>query len=263
MATALGWDVLFNGLPKQLQSVDRTKERLGHIEYRKAKQIIIDAANNGMSVEEIKTILDDECLVWNEEQRTKYINYILKEIGKFTMRKRKPRSPDIADQVRELVIQGVEAGKVNALIYKDVMDAGFDGYYSYSSLGSVCARVRKELGAPRGTKSCKRDGSPMSAKEYQRDLINHWTNKCQELLQTRANLTRDDLEYLAEKTAAMKDERLKECVATLIGWGDDERAELETFCAIALETMKSASAYKLREAARKVEIRYLHKNKGV
>jgi len=43
----------------------------------------------------------------------------------------------------------------------------------------------------------------------------------------------------------------------LIGWGDDERAELETFCAIALEVMKQASPSKLREAALRVELRFL------
>lgn len=39
-----------------------------------------------------------------------------------------------------------------------------------------------------------------------------------------------------------------------------ERVEIETLCAIAVELIKSASPYKLREAARNVEIRYWVKN---
>lgn len=35
-----------------------------------------------------------------------------------------------------------------------------------------------------------------------------------------------------------------------------ERVEIETLCAIAIELIKSASPYRLREAARIVEIRY-------
>lgn len=102
----------------------------------------------------------------------------------------------------------------------------------------------------------------MSAKHDKEELILFWTKRCVELLQLRNNLDRDDLEYLAEKTAKIKDERLQECIATLIGWGDDERDELETFCAIALELMKDATPSRIREAARRVELRYLLKEKA-
>ncbi len=40
-------------------------------------------------------------------------------------------------------------------------------------------------------------------------------------------------------------------------WGDDERAEVETFVAIAIEVMKRTNVSKLRECARIVELRYL------
>lgn len=80
-----------------------------------------------------------------------------------------------------------------------------------------------------------------------------------EALQSRGNLPRSDLEYLAEQTAKLKDERLKSCVADLIGWGDEERAKLETFCAITLEVMKRTTPSKLRECTRIVEIRVLEK----
>ena len=78
-----------------------------------------------------------------------------------------------------------------------------------------------------------------------------------ELVQMRANIPHEDLEYLVERIDKLKDERLKSCVAALIGWGDDERAELETFVAVALEVMKKTNPSKLRDATRVVELRYL------
>jgi hypothetical protein len=82
-------------------------------------------------------------------------------------------------------------------------------------------------------------------------------NRMKEIIQNRAALNRDDLEYVVERVAKMKDERLQQCVAELIGWGDDERAELETFVAIAIEVMKRTNISKLRECARIVELRFL------
>jgi len=62
---------------------------------------------------------------------------------------------------------------------------------------------------------------------------------------------------------------IKEQIDAAIHWADrcktilgkeaitqEERAELETLCAIAVELIKSASPSKLREAGRIVEIRY-------
>ena len=80
-----------------------------------------------------------------------------------------------------------------------------------------------------------------------------------ELLQQRSSIPREELEYLVEHTAKLKDERLQSAVAGLIGWGDDERAELETFVAIAIEVMKKTNVSKLREAAQIVEFRHLAK----
>lgn len=79
--------------------------------------------------------------------------------------------------------------------------------------------------------------------------------RMRELLQQRAALPREDLEYVVETVAKLKDERLKACIAELIGWGDDERAELETFVAIALEVMKKTNISKLRNAATVVGVR--------
>lgn len=81
--------------------------------------------------------------------------------------------------------------------------------------------------------------------------------RMRELVQLRGNLPREDLEYLVETAARLKDERLKACIAELIGWGDEERSEIETFVAIAIEVMRRTNTSKLRECARLVELRYI------
>jgi hypothetical protein len=81
-------------------------------------------------------------------------------------------------------------------------------------------------------------------------------DRMRELLHQRAALPREDLEYVVETVAKLKDERLKACVAELIGWGDEDRAEIETFVAIAIEIMKKTNISKLREAAMTVGLRY-------
>jgi len=80
-----------------------------------------------------------------------------------------------------------------------------------------------------------------------------------DLLQQRAAIPREDLEYLVERVAKLKDERMQGAIAGLIGWGDEERAEIETFVAIAIEVMKKTNVSRLREAAQTVELRYLTK----
>ncbi len=89
------------------------------------------------------------------------------------------------------------------------------------------------------------------------DFVAEQADRMTMLLQQRAAIPREDLEYLVERVAKLKDERLQSAVAGLIGWGDDERAEIETFVAIAIEVMKKTSVSKLREAAQTVELRYL------
>jgi hypothetical protein len=101
----------------------------------------------------------------------------------------------------------------------------------------------------------------MSSRGFQVALQMFWTQRCRELLHERGNLPQQELEYTVEQVAKLKDERLKACIAELIGWGDDERAELETFCAIALEVMGMCSPSKLREATLRVELRFFLKDK--
>lgn len=100
------------------------------------------------------------------------------------------------------------------------------------------------------------------AVEFADWLVTHYGKVIKEHLQGRGNLPREDLEYLVEKTAAMRDARLQGCIATLIGWGDNERAEVETFCAIALEVMRNTPPSRLRSAAMTVELKTLMAQKS-
>lgn len=89
------------------------------------------------------------------------------------------------------------------------------------------------------------------------DFVAVQAQRMTELLRQRAAVSREDLEYVVDAVSRLKDVRLKCCVADLIGWGDEERAEIETFVAIAIEVMKRTNVTKLRECARIVELRHL------
>lgn len=91
------------------------------------------------------------------------------------------------------------------------------------------------------------------------DFVAQQADRMYELLRQRSAVSREDLEYVVDAIAKLKDARLKACVADLIGWGDDERAEIETFVAIAIEVMKRTTVSTLRSCARTVELRYLVK----
>lgn len=101
----------------------------------------------------------------------------------------------------------------------------------------------------------------MSAVTDKSTLINYWEARLTQLLQTRNNLEQEDLEYVVEKVITLRDLRLQSCVTELIGWGDEERSELETFAAIAIEMMKLAKPSMIREASRNVELRFHLKRK--
>jgi hypothetical protein len=96
----------------------------------------------------------------------------------------------------------------------------------------------------------------MSALLDKQVIIDGCISRAKELLQGVGSLPRDDLEYLARSVAKMKDQRLIACVAELMKWGDDDRAELETMMAIGIESMKLCSPSRLREAAQRVELRF-------
>jgi hypothetical protein len=95
--------------------------------------------------------------------------------------------------------------------------------------------------------------------EYFNALLTYYTNRSTAIMRGRGNLSRDDLEYLVETASKLKDKRMQECVAEMIGWGDDERSELETLLAIGFEAMKLCSPSRLREAAMRVSLKYYMK----
>ncbi len=99
----------------------------------------------------------------------------------------------------------------------------------------------------------------VGSREYFESLLVYYTNRSTAIVRGRGNLSREDLEYLAEAASKLKDKRLQECIAELIGWGDEERSELETLLAIGFEAMKLCSPSRLREAAMRVSLKYYMK----
>ncbi len=95
--------------------------------------------------------------------------------------------------------------------------------------------------------------------EYFAALLAYYTNRSTAITRGRGNLSREDLEYVAQAAEKLKDKRLQECIAELIGWGDEERSELETLLAIGFEAMKLCSPSRLREAAMRVSLKYYMK----
>lgn len=96
----------------------------------------------------------------------------------------------------------------------------------------------------------------VGTKEYHDQLIKHYAGRATWLVQCKGNLSQDDLEYLMVAASKLKDERLKSCIAELVGWGDAERAELETLLALGFEAMKLCSPSRMREAAMRVSLKY-------
>ena len=96
-------------------------------------------------------------------------------------------------------------------------------------------------------------------KKPDKNFVAEQSDRMYGLLRLRAAGPREDLEYLVERVEKLKDERLKQIVAELIGWGDDERAELETFVAIAIEVLKHTNVSKIRACTAVVEARYWQK----
>lgn len=99
----------------------------------------------------------------------------------------------------------------------------------------------------------------VGSREYFDALLAYYANRSTAITRGRGNLSREDLEYLVETASKLKDKRMQECVAELIGWGDDERSELETLLAIGFEAMKLCSPSRLREAAMRVSLKYYMK----
>ena len=94
------------------------------------------------------------------------------------------------------------------------------------------------------------------------DFVRSYAEAVHRMLRERASLPPDELEYVVGAVSKLKDERLKAGVAELIGWGDDERAELETLFAVAIEVLKTTNLTKIRRAVQTVELRYYMRDAG-
>ena len=99
----------------------------------------------------------------------------------------------------------------------------------------------------------------VGSREYFDALLAYYSNRSTAIVRGRGNLPREDLEYVVQAAAKLKDKRLQEGIAELIGWGDEERSELETLLAIGFEAMKLCSPSRLREAAMRVSLKYYMK----
>lgn len=268
MESSLGsWGTAFNGLPGYKPPEKVSVFRVKHLTregYKAAKVIIAREFLKKTPALGIKRQMDKAGLVMPEVAALRFIR------AQFSLLRHEfegtPPRGQVSKSVRRAIVAVVErcllAGMNNVAIHTELAKVGLDTHCSSNSIDNLNSVLRRKLKLPRAEYS-RRKEKPMSAPEYQKQLINFWTSRCRELLQTRSNLSREDLEYVVEKVAGMKDDRLKECIATLVGWGDDERAELETFVAISLEMMKQASPYKLRVAATNVELRFLTKKEKV
>ena len=102
----------------------------------------------------------------------------------------------------------------------------------------------------------------VGSREYLNSLLAFYTSRSTDITRGRGNLSTDDLEYVAQAVEKLKDKRLQECIAELIGWGDNERSELETLLAIGFEAMKLCSPSRLREAAMRVSLKYYMKEES-
>lgn len=99
----------------------------------------------------------------------------------------------------------------------------------------------------------------VGSREYFGTLLTYYSNRSTAIVRGRGNLPREELEYVVQAAAKLKDKRLQEGIAELIGWGDEERSELETLLAIGFEAMKLCSPSRLREAAMRVSLKYYMK----
>lgn len=103
----------------------------------------------------------------------------------------------------------------------------------------------------------------MSAIKDKDDYIKQWALKVNDILLMRNTLTREELEDCVQRVSRLRDEKLQQYVATLIGWGDAERAELVVFTTMALSAMRELRPSKLREIAERIETKYLlHKQEN-
>lgn len=81
-----------------------------------------------------------------------------------------------------------------------------------------------------------------------------WTARMNALVMQRNNLTDAELQDLMQRVDKLRDDTLKGYIATLVGWGDLERAELAFFIQLAQRCMAEMRPSKLRQIVETIEI---------
>ena len=71
--------------------------------------------------------------------------------------------------------------------------------------------------------------------EYFKALLEYYSNRSTAITRGRGNLSREDLEYVAQAAEKLKDKRLQECIAELIGWATMNGLSLRRFWPSALK----------------------------
>ena len=78
--------------------------------------------------------------------------------------------------------------------------------------------IKSGAGKEAGSRKIEKDMQRQeTAGRPDRDFVAEQADRMRELLQQRSALSRDDLEYLVEKVATLRDQRMQQCVAELIG----------------------------------------------
>lgn len=79
------------------------------------------------------------------------------------------------------------------------------------------------------------------------------------IMQLKQHLSAEDIVYVQDRLAKLKDDRLKQLFQIAIGWSEDDRMELEYFIALSLHVLNKTNPSKIREAARVISLRmYIH-----
>lgn len=100
----------------------------------------------------------------------------------------------------------------------------------------------------------------MSAHDKKDEFVVNWANTILGIIRSRNTLNREELEDCVQRVAKLRDPVLQQYVATLIGWGDQERAELIHFSMVALELMKRTRPSVVIDVHKMVEMRHRMRN---
>lgn len=96
----------------------------------------------------------------------------------------------------------------------------------------------------------------MGAHDEKDKFVTEWATKVLGIVRGRNTLSREELEDCVQRASKLRDPVLQGYIANLIGWGDQDRAELIHFCMVALELMKRTRPSVVIETHKTIEIRH-------